>query len=100
MDVGTEAQVKQALQFENAADVKMLIEAHLANLHKWVAEQIAVLQTAKDVRERRAGAVGLTQGGDPSTDRALVAAYAAEKDPDVKEAIVFTLSERKGFRGA
>jgi HEAT repeat protein len=97
VEVGSEAQVAQSLQFENAADVKMLIEKHLANLHQWVAEQLQALQTAQDPRERRIGAVGLTRGGDESTARALVAAYSAEKDPEVKGAIVFALSERKDF---
>ena len=75
----------------------MLIESHLANLHKWVAEELVALRTAQDPRERRVGAVGLTRGGDESTDRALIAAYSSEKDPDVKGAIVFALSERKDF---
>jgi hypothetical protein len=97
VEVGTEAQVRQSLQIENAADVKMLIENHLASLHKWVAEQLAALQTAQDPRDRRIGAIGLTRGGDESTNRALVAAYSSEKDPEVKGSIVFTLSERKDF---
>jgi hypothetical protein len=97
VEVGTEAQVRQSLQFENAADVKMLIETRLATLHKWVAEQLAALQTAQDPRERRIGAIGLTRGGDESTNRALVAAYSSEKDPEVKGSIVFALSERKDF---
>jgi hypothetical protein len=97
VEVGSEAQVMQSLQLENAADVKMLIETRLANLHKWVAEQLVALRTAQGPRERRAGAIGLTQGGDESTDHALVAAYSSEKDPDVKGAIVFALSERRAF---
>jgi hypothetical protein len=97
VEVGSDAQVAQSLQFENAADVKMLIETHLANLHKWVAEQLEALRTAQDPRERRAGAVGLTRGGEASTERALIAAYSSEKDPEVKGAIVFALAERKDF---
>lgn len=97
VEVGTEAQVAQALQFENAADVKMLIGTRIASLHKWVAEQLAALRTAADARERRVAAVGLTRGGDESTGRALVAAYSTEKDPEVKGAIVFALAERKDF---
>jgi len=75
----------------------MLVETHLASLHKWVDEQLVALRTAKDPQERRVGAIGLTRGGDESTDRALIAAYSAEKDPEVKGAIVFALSERKDF---
>jgi hypothetical protein len=97
VEVGSEAQVKQALQAEKAEDVKMLVETHLASLHKWVDEQLVALRTAKDPQERRVGAIGLTRGGDESTDRALIAAYSAEKDPEVKGAIVFALSERKDF---
>jgi HEAT repeat protein len=97
VEVGSEAQVMQSLQFENAADVKMLVETHLANLHKWVAGQLAALRTAEDPRERRVGAVGLTRGGDESTNLALIAAYSSEKDPEVKGAIVFALAERKDF---
>jgi hypothetical protein len=97
VEVGSEEQVRQALQSEKAADVKMLIETRLANLHKWVAEELAALRTAPDARERRIGAIGLTQGGDESTNRALVAAYATEKDLEVKGAIVFALTERKDF---
>ena len=97
VEVGSEAQVTQSLQFENASDVKMLVQKRLANLHQWVADQLAALQTSKDARERRIGAIGLTRGGDESTGRALVAAYASEKDPEVKGAIVFALGERKDF---
>jgi hypothetical protein len=97
VEVGTEAQVRQSLQSENAADVKTMIETRLGNLHKWVTEQLLALQTAKDPRERRMGAVGLTRGGDESTERALVAAYSSEKDAEVKGAIVFALSERKDY---
>jgi HEAT repeat protein len=97
VEVGTEAQVAQSLQAENAADVKKLIESHLANLHKWVAEQLAALRTAQNPRERRVGAIGLTRGGDESTNRALIAAYSSEKDPEVKGAIVFALAERRDF---
>jgi hypothetical protein len=97
VEVGTDAQVKQALQFENAADVKTLVETKLNNVHKWVADQLTTLKTAKDPRERRVAAVGLTRGGEPSTDRALVEAYASEKDPEVKGAIIFALAERKNF---
>ena len=97
VEVGSEAQVTQSLQSENAADVKTLIESHLANLHKWVADQLAALRTAQNPRERRIGAIGLTRGGDESTGRALIAAYSSEKDPEVKGAIVFTLAERKDF---
>ena len=97
VEVGSEAQVTQSLQLEKAADVKMLVETHLASLHKWVDEQLVALRTAKDPRDRRVGAIGLTRGGDESTNRALIAAYSTEKDPEVKGAIVFALSERKDF---
>ena len=97
VEIGTEAQVTQSRQSENAADVKKLIESHLANLHKWVTDQLAALRTAQNPRERRIGAIGLTRGGDESTDRALIAAYSSEKDPEVKGAIVFSLAERKDF---
>jgi hypothetical protein len=97
VEVGSEAQVTQSLQPEKAADVKMLVETHLASLHKWVDEQLVALRTAKDPRDRRVGAIGLTRGGDESTNRALIAAYSTEKDPEVKGAIVFALSERKDF---
>ena len=60
-------------------------------------EQLVALRTAKDPRDRRVGAIGLTRGGDESTNRALIAAYSTEKDPEVKGAIVFALSERKDF---
>jgi len=97
VQVGTDAQVKQALEFENAADVKMLIATRLNNVHKWVQEQITTLRTSTDARERRIAAVGLTMGGEASTDRALVEAYPTEKDPDVKGAIVFALGERRNY---
>ena len=41
--------------------------------------------------------VGLTRGGEPSTDRALAAAYSSEEDPEVKGAIIFALAERKNY---
>ena len=97
VDVGTEAQVRQSLQFENAADIRAMVETRLTNLHKWVAEQLVALRTAQDPRERRMGAIGLTRGGDESTDRALETAYSAEKDAEVKGAIVFALAERKDY---
>ena len=97
VEVGTEAQLRQSLQFENAADIKAMIETRLTNLHKWVAEQLVALRTAQDPRERRMGAIGLTRGGEQSTDRALEAAYSTEKDVEVKGAIVFALAERKDY---
>jgi hypothetical protein len=89
--------VRQSLQFENAADIRAMVETRLTNLHKWVAEQLVALRTAQDPRERRMGAIGLTRGGDESTDRALETAYSAEKDAEVKGAIVFALAERKDY---
>jgi len=97
VDVGTDAQVTQALAGEKAEDVKMLIQAKLNNVHNWVAAHLNDLQHGKDSLDRRMGAVGLMRGGEPSTDRALVAAYSSEKDEEVKGAIIFALGERRNY---
>jgi hypothetical protein len=62
-----------------------------------VGDQLAALRTSPDPKARRVGAIGLARGGDEATDLALVAAYASEKDQDVKGAIVFTLTQRRDF---
>ena len=97
VDVGTDAQIAALLQSETSAAVKKTIETDLGALHKWVGDQLTALRTSPDPKERRMGAIGLARGGDESTDLALIAAYSSEKDPDIKGAIVFTLTQRRNF---
>jgi hypothetical protein len=96
MEAGGEAEAGELLAAEPPGELKLQAEVWLAGLKRDTEAALGNLKSPDPAARQRA-ATSLVRGGDAAIDQALAAAYAEEKDPQVKSAITFSLGRRLSF---